>query len=108
MLLGKRITILTSLVTILIANIYGTVAARSVYVISNTGPYEDDTPVIQAYEISGASLVLRTEYEAHHPFAIALAIDADNEFLFVTHEERKTIPEDEWERFIEAVKSHLE
>jgi hypothetical protein len=94
MSLGKKLIILTSLLIIATTNICPTADARSVYVISNTGTYEDDTPVIQAYEISGASVALRTEYEAHHPFAIALAIDADNEFLFVTHEEFATMPPD--------------
>lgn len=92
MLLRKKLTILTSLLIIVIPNICRTAAARSVYVIADTGNDQYVTPIIQAYEIQDVNLMLQTQYETEHPLAISLAIDPDNEFLFVTHEEYGTNP----------------
>jgi hypothetical protein len=82
---GKKLSIGILLLLVIVGTI-NTADARSVYVISDTGTNEYDISVIRAYEIDGNSLVYQTEYQTHHPLAISLVIDAENGFLFVTHE----------------------
>lgn len=71
---------------ILITSISVIAEARSVYVISNTGGWPGDTPIIQAYRIQDSNLVYQTDYNSVHPLAVGLAIDTDSECLFITHE----------------------
>ena len=85
----KKLSIVTVYVLSLILLTVPAYAAKSVYVIADTGVDETDIPVVQAYEIQGASLILQTEYGCIYPLAIGVAIDESESglFLFVTHED---------------------
>ena len=85
----KWIPVIVSII-ILVTTFTGTANAKSVYVIADTGTWETDIPIIQAYRIQDGNLVHQADYNCVHPLAIGLAIDTDSEFLFVTHE--KWIP----------------
>ena len=87
MSLRKKLTIIGLSLTILITTTSGTASAKSVYVIADTGTTCNDTGILQAYRIEEANLAFQTEYLTQHKLPIAIAIDAENDFLFVTHEE---------------------
>ena len=91
MSLKKPILEIVSII-ILVTTFTGIADAKSVYVISDTGTWETDTPIIQAYRIQDNNLVYQTDYNCVHPLAIGLAIDTDSEFLFITHEEYYPYP----------------
>src|SRR4030042_6440740 len=88
---NKLIQVIISII-IMVTTFTSTTNAKSVYVISDTGTYETDTPKILTYHIQDVNLVYQAEYNCVHPLAIGLAIDTDSEFLFVTHEEYYSYP----------------
>ena len=51
-------------------------AVQSIYVISDTGTYEDFIPEIQAYRINGSTLEYQTSYNCRYPIPFELAIDS--------------------------------
>jgi parallel beta-helix repeat protein len=91
MSLGKKPAVLIVSLIVLIATLSPTAEAKSVYVVADTGTLMEDIPVIQAYDIEDANLVLQAEYQTVHPLAIGLAIDPQSGFMFVTHEETNKI-----------------
>jgi parallel beta-helix repeat protein len=91
MSLGKKPAVLIVSVIVLITTLSPTAEAKSVYVVADTGTADEDIPVIQAYDIEDANLVLQAKYQTVHPLAIGLAIDPQRGFMFVTHEETNKI-----------------
>jgi len=85
MISGKKLIIV--ILSLIIINIIpGKSEARSVYVISDTGTDQYDTPIMQVYNIEDSNLILQKQYECVYPLAISLAIDPEYEFMFITHE----------------------
>jgi len=88
----KSIIFLTLVFSVLTATalISGTVGAKSVYAIANINA--NPTPIV-AYDIQGNLIVYQNTYNV--PYygwgAVGLAIDSDNEILFVTYEMSDTI-----------------
>jgi len=93
MSLKKPILEIVSII-ILVTTFTSIAAARSVYVIADTGNLETDIPIIQAYRIQDSNLVWQADYNCVHPLSIGLSIDTDSEFLFVTHEAYQQYPGD--------------
>jgi len=85
MSLKKTILLIVSSIIVTTA-IAATAKARSVYVIADTRISPGDSPIIQAYRIQDSNLVYQADYNSVHPYAVGLALDADSEFLFITHE----------------------
>ena len=85
MSLKKTILLIVSSIIVTTA-IAATAKARSVFVISDIGTDPWDTHKIQAYRIQDSNLVYQNYYNSVLPLPISLAIDADSEFLFITHE----------------------
>jgi len=84
--LNANIFILALAVAIFSITLTRTVTAKSLYVIANIN--STPTPV-QAYNIApDGTLTFQAEYciPQHNMGAVGLAIDADNEYLFVTYE----------------------
>lgn len=99
MLRGQRLYIFSLFLFLSVVLCTPLFAKKSVYVISDTGNTVTDIPIIQAYEIQGTSLSLKTEYGCMHPLAIGVTIDESEsgQFLFVTHEGYEQNPGDEIE-----------
>jgi len=88
-------TILVIVSSIIVTTVISTTAkARSVYVIADTRISPGDSPIIQAYRIQDSNLVWQADYNCVHLLAIGIAIDAESEYLFVTHEKYKQYPGD--------------
>jgi len=85
--LRANVLVVALAAAILMTTVAGTTTAKSLYVISNL--HGDPTPV-QAYDIApDGTLTFQAEYGIPRFVlgAVGLAIDAENEYLFVTYEE---------------------
>jgi uncharacterized repeat protein (TIGR01451 family)/fimbrial isopeptide formation D2 family protein len=86
--------ILLAIVVFLIA-VPSTVKAKSLYVIADIkGASVDRTQPVQAYDIGkDGTLTFQAEHDIPHRMlgAVGMAIDTDNEFLFITYEASEEI-----------------
>ena len=86
--------ILLAIVVFLIA-VPSTVKAKSLYVIADIkGASVDRTQPVQAYDIGkDGTLTFQAEHDIPHRMlgAVGIAIDTDNEFLFITYEASEEI-----------------